>query len=656
MADGTTVLLVKLEAQFDQFQRSMAKLNGDVVKTHRNVESNFAKISESAKGLGKGLLLGLGGGVLFAGLEEIPEVLKRVVDKVAQIGVESEKIGLPTDQLQQLRLMGEQAGIGIDAVDSALEKFSKNIGLAAHGFGDLLPDLKANNIALTDAAGKQRPLNDLIRDFANLIRNAKSPQDAAVLATRAFGRAGEDLIPVLKGGADAIDRFQESASRTSGKIISPEDIERARELKERFDELTAVVTTFIESSLVEFADTSVREFERIAEGAEKLRKILSEPPADQVNEWKQQIELLREQIQALQAQAADGINIRIETAQAEAQIAELQRKIAGAQAAVTGRGTFTPNSLDKTKDDRELAPSAVTPTVITNKPLPHHGGSDPQKSFDKEIDAIHKRTAALAAETATLGQGIAVQERAKIEAELFTSAQDKGLISAKQFKTVEDLLGASLDTLTPKQARLREQILSTSQAYAQAAAQAADAKQQQDLLFQSQQAFAEEGESGIERLIVDHEKLGDVLQDTIKWLEAAALKAALLGQGPLASLFGTAQAASAGGNGLGGLLGSLFGGFKAGGGNVEAGRAYVVGEKRPEIFVPRSPGRIVPDASWGNGSVGDMHIHVDLTGANGDAAIAFAAEQASIRGAQRAISQVRRSGASWASEDQARYA
>jgi len=43
--------------------------------------------------------------------------------------------------------------------------------------------------------------------------------------------------------------------------------------------------------------------------------------------------------------------------------------------------------------------------------------------------------------------------------------------------------------------------------------------------------------------------------------------------------------------------GGLFGGFMASGGDVSPGKAYVVGEKRPELFLPSSAGRIVPNFS-----------------------------------------------------------
>lgn len=48
------------------------------------------------------------------------------------------------------------------------------------------------------------------------------------------------------------------------------------------------------------------------------------------------------------------------------------------------------------------------------------------------------------------------------------------------------------------------------------------------------------------------------------------------------------------GGGGGGFLGRLFGGFRASGGPVQSGRAYVVGERGPELFAPGQSGRIIP--------------------------------------------------------------
>lgn len=48
-------------------------------------------------------------------------------------------------------------------------------------------------------------------------------------------------------------------------------------------------------------------------------------------------------------------------------------------------------------------------------------------------------------------------------------------------------------------------------------------------------------------------------------------------------------------------VGSFFGGFLAGNGDTAPGKAYIVGEKRPELFVPGQAGRVVPNVPMSDG-------------------------------------------------------
>lgn len=82
----------------------------------------------------------------------------------------------------------------------------------------------------------------------------------------------------------------------------------------------------------------------------------------------------------------------------------------------------------------------------------------------------------------------------------------------------------------------------------------------------------------------------------------------------LGGLFGGgsgAGAASAGGGGFGfGSVSIPFGGFRAGGGAVSAGNAYVVGEERPEVFVPNVSGYIHPNTGGGQSGPTEILVHV----------------------------------------------
>jgi hypothetical protein len=53
-------------------------------------------------------------------------------------------------------------------------------------------------------------------------------------------------------------------------------------------------------------------------------------------------------------------------------------------------------------------------------------------------------------------------------------------------------------------------------------------------------------------------------------------------------------------SGISGAISSAFGGFRAEGGSVSAGKSYVVGERGAEMFVPSSNGTIVPNGGMGS--------------------------------------------------------
>jgi hypothetical protein len=53
-------------------------------------------------------------------------------------------------------------------------------------------------------------------------------------------------------------------------------------------------------------------------------------------------------------------------------------------------------------------------------------------------------------------------------------------------------------------------------------------------------------------------------------------------------------------SGISGAISSAFGGFRAAGGPVSAGKSYVVGEQGAEMFVPSSNGTIVPNGGMGS--------------------------------------------------------
>ena len=70
--------------------------------------------------------------------------------------------------------------------------------------------------------------------------------------------------------------------------------------------------------------------------------------------------------------------------------------------------------------------------------------------------------------------------------------------------------------------------------------------------------------------------------------------------------------------GIGGFLGGILGGLlRENGGPVKAGQPYIVGERQPELFVPRTSGTILPSVPTSNngGTTNNMiTVNVDASG------------------------------------------
>jgi phage-related minor tail protein len=87
------------------------------------------------------------------------------------------------------------------------------------------------------------------------------------------------------------------------------------------------------------------------------------------------------------------------------------------------------------------------------------------------------------------------------------------------------------------------------------------------------------------------------------------------GGNPLSSLFSSVGSMFGPMGGMaGGLLGDIFGGMRADGGDMTPGKAYMVGERGPEMIMPRSAGTVIPNHALGGGTtknvnMGGIHFH-----------------------------------------------
>lgn len=227
-------------------------------------------------------------------------------------------------------------------------------------------------------------------------------------------------------------------------------------------------------------------------------------------------------------------------------------------------------------------------------------------------EAIRFQSAAYDVQTASLGASAGESTRLKFTQDELNKAYREGV-------PITDSLRASIDA--------------SATALGRASQAAADAKERFEAFKQVGQTVASSLESAFDKWISGtRTNFSELIRGMAQDLAKLSFKRGIEGL-----LTGT----SATGGGLFGMLANAFGGFRANGGDVNSGNSYIVGERGPELFVPRGSGSIVSNqALQGSGSVPQViNMKIDLTGANGDDTIARISAAAARQAFAQAVAQ-----------------
>ena len=186
-----------------------------------------------------------------------------------------------------------------------------------------------------------------------------------------------------------------------------------------------------------------------------------------------------------------------------------------------------------------------------------------------------------------------------------------GVIDQAQYNNYLALADEKLASITETSAGAASGTVDVAKAAREAAKALADAADEAESFAGSIGGAIGNGLSGV---------FDDFLAGTLDARAAVHGLFADLAKMAMNSLFKDLLAGMNGGTGggggfLGGLLGSLAG-ARAGGGPVTAGQSYLVGEFRPEIFVPNVSGNIIPDADLGAATGGGAAPNVSLKNIN----------------------------------------
>lgn len=142
--------------------------------------------------------------------------VEHLIHQFADLAKTAKLIGITVDSLAQFRFAAEQSGVSAEEFDGAIEKFNKNLGQMKTGGGQFLQFLNKVSPALARQIKGAKSNEEAFDLLSDAMKKVKDPTKLALIATQAFGRAGQPLINMMRGGSKAIEEHKKEYLELAG--------------------------------------------------------------------------------------------------------------------------------------------------------------------------------------------------------------------------------------------------------------------------------------------------------------------------------------------------------------------------------------------------------------------------------------------------------
>ncbi|MBN9472263.1 MAG: hypothetical protein J0J10_26225 [Bosea sp.] len=500
-------LVISVGASIKDLERQMKAASKLAEQQADEIEAKFRRTNPSFGGdFGLGVLKGA---VAAFSLDKIIKGFAAANAEIASFADTARRAGLDLQRFQELRLAAQNEGIEGKAFDKGIGALAKELNAARSEETELGKLLEANNLSLRNRRGEVVSVNEALAMAADLISRAATEQDRVQIAEKF--KLPDDFVPLLEGGAEAMNSLAQKA-REAGGVVDDEVIRRAKDFDTAWNTAWNGFAASSKAVLVEVALD--------------LKRLI-----DQAIEFRQRM------INAGKAGAAFG---------------ELMgNEIQGKPQPTPQGGTPTTAPIPPSRPGRGYIGSNTT-VIPTGKKSGGGGGGggsgaksedeQAQDRLDRYIESLVRQRAVMEAEIATVGKSNAERKAAVEIARAQVDLEKLGTAAKAEY----------IAKLTEEVGK-NEEVRASKERLQQA----------QQGLNDAQKYFGNAAVDALEDLIINGEKAEDVVKRLAASLAKAALQALLIGEGPLAGLFGM--------KGVGGGAGGLLGGIKLAGGGYVSG-------------------------------------------------------------------------------------
>lgn len=596
MPKGVTI---DFNADVAKYTSGIDRAIGDLNK----FQSNADRVANKLKNTLKVLAAPLVGAGLVSTLNSMSEAVDRVTKELDNTGKTARRLGLLTDQLQEIRIQAEAAGIETGVLDIAFQRFARRVGS-----GSLDKTFKELDISIRDSSGNLKTNYDLWNEFGQKVSGVTDENRQLALAMAAVDTEGVKLVELWRSSASSIDDVKRKIEEYG--LIYDENLIRKAEAYQTELGLVKRAQKALEDLTVAGLTEQAMQWEKvklkISQAKFELLRYFGVFGVTQGTDKEQAVKLISEQ-QQLQEQMLT-LRKKYYAATNEEEMKKIERNMRFNRVMRDRNESRRKELLEKfekglpttfTGDGNagtDYAPAAKTRKIAAPKTKKVKEEKDP---VDAWIDSIH----AYKQEIELINPKL--ERFGKLFAE--GAFGDPASLQAQQVY-IEGVkrLGFETDSTFEK---IEDKVKDIN-----------DAWQELGATFSS--AF--------EDAIVNGAKLSDVLdgleKDIVRIITRNLVTKPL--EGKIAAAFSNGGGIS---DLFGGLFGDIFGSGKASGGPVYPGKIYPVGEEGVELFAPKTAGTIIPNHQLGGATI---VVNINAPAGSNPEAYRLSARQGALEGSR----------------------
>lgn len=590
----------------------------------RSVDSKLAGITKSLR-----TFAGFAGFAAIAG--GVSTLTRSLIDLGSELQDASEKFGVSAESLQVLKFAAEQTGSSFESLQSALAFNTRLTGDATRGVKKAAETFRLLGIDAKKFA--DLPIDRRLAVIAEQLSGIEDASLRADLGMRALGRGSSDLLPLLSLGAGGLAKFDEQLRKTDA-VLSDESVKALDDAGDAWEAFTTRLKVNAAPALIGTISLLTRMGEaasKALENAGNTNLVFGQSVAGAVTPVRAAAGKTGAAAKPLtdeESAAVLGIPGLKSTAAVKA---SLEKSFAELDALTAKSREAYASKAEQAQREIQDRIAAITEQNLTPQEVYAAGLAEVDKL--QQAHGLSAETAGRQIQTLAVAYSEAAQKQ--YEATAAGSAHVAALDQAAKYieatLTPLEKYGAELERIEALQAQgylTAEQagrvVVQSAQDYAKAQTDIAQGNNQLSESTEKLLRDIKSAADGFARDLTDvffdaTGSIGDMFEDL-----AETIAKALFTQTVTQPFI----------DGIMAGVGGFFGGARAAGGPVGAGKGYLVGERGPELFVPSMSGRIIP-----NGAGGDAHpVQVNMTITSVDpqtAAQTIAAQERLITGMVR---------------------